>query len=566
MKNVIKLSFLLGLALLTSACNDSSKSDQQTSEFNSIIYKDIEFEMPIIAEPTFAKNQSNIVDFGAIGDGRTLNSEAFAKAIEKTVSLGGGKVIVPKGVWLTGPIYLKSNINLEVQEGALILFSEDKSLYPLIETSFEGLNTVRCTSPIYSKNETNIAITGKGIIDGNGKYWQMVKRVKLTVAQWKKKVQSGGITQGDRWYPSEQFLKGEKMAEMNVPTELKTISEFEQIHDFLRPVMVSLVNCKTILLDGPVFQNSPAWNIHPLMCENLIIRNLTVRNPWYSQNGDGIDIESCKNTVLYNSTFDVGDDAICIKSGKDKDGRERDIPTENLIIKKCVVYHGHGGVTVGSEMSSGVKNMHVSDCLFMGTDVGLRFKSKRGRGGVVEGVYISHVSMVDIPTKAISFNMYYGGKSMSELIGDGDDKIKKTTEVFEVNEETPVFKDIYINDIVCKGADQAIYLQGLPEMKLSNVHLKDIHIKATKGLSCLDTKDVTLENITLITEELPVATIYNSENVTINNLVFDEKISSVLEISGTDSKQISVMNTKFMDKEKQVSLTNGANKAEVTIK
>src|SRR5690606_35184650 len=183
------------------------------------------------------------------------------------------------------------------------------------------------------------------------------------------------------------------------------------VKDFLRPVMVSLVGCNKVLLDGPTFQNSPAWNLHPLMCSNVILRNLTVRNPWYSQNGDGVDLESCKNVLIYNNTFDVGDDAICFKSGKNEDGRKRGMATENVIVKNNVVYHGHGGFVIGSEMSGGVKNVHVSNCTFLGTDVGLRFKSTRGRGGVVENIYISDIDMTNIPTESIRFNMFYGGNA-----------------------------------------------------------------------------------------------------------------------------------------------------------
>lgn len=559
----IQLGILIGLMgiLLSCNCNTECNNTVDNEAFN--VYADVEFDMPEIAAPVFADNKAVITEFGAKGDGRTLNTDAFANAIAKVASQGGGKVIVPKGIWLTGPIVLKSNINLVVEEGALVLFSTNKDLYPLIETSFEGLNTVRCMSPIYGKNLENIAITGKGVFDGNGQAWRLVKKSKLTESQWNKLVNSGGITIGDKWYPSEQFIKGEKMASMNVPTELTTIEDFEQIRDFLRPVMVSLISCKNVLLDGPVFQNSPAWNVHPLMCENMIIRNISVRNPWFSQNGDGIDIESCKNTVLYNSTFDVGDDAICIKSGKDKDGRDRAMPNENLVVKNCIVYHGHGGVTVGSEMSSGVKNLHVSNCMFMGTDVGLRFKSKRGRGGVVEGIYISDVYMTNIPTKAISFNMYYGGKSMSEMAADGDDQMKKAEQIPAVTEETPVFKDIVIKNVVCEGADQAIYLQGLPEMKLSNVHIENVNIRAKKGLSCLDTENVTLKNVSLITDKEPVVTIYNSKNVSIDGFEMVDGASNAMTIMGKANKDIKVSNSSI-SKDK-IDFTAGADISTVTI-
>ena len=161
--------------------------------------------------------------------------------------------------------------------------------------------------------------------------------------------------------------------------ELKTDSQWLAIKDYLRPVMISLVDCKNIKLQGVLFENSPSWNIHPLQCENLMIDGIFARNPAYAQNGDGIDVESCKNVLLVNSTFDVGDDGICIKSGKDEEGRKRGMPSENIIVDNCKVFQGHGGFVVGSEMSGGVRNISVNNCQFLGTDVGLRFKSNRGR-------------------------------------------------------------------------------------------------------------------------------------------------------------------------------------------
>jgi len=285
------------------------------------------------------------------------------------------------------------------------------------------------------------------------------------------------------------------------------------------------------------------------MCENLTVRNIDVRNPWYSQNGDGLDIESCKNSLVYNCTFDVGDDAICIKSGKDKSGRDRGIPTENVIVKNCVVYHGHGGVTVGSEMSGGVKNMHVSDCTFIGTDVGLRFKSTRGRGGVVEKIYISNVDMVKIPTNAISFNLYYGGKSVSEMLADQDNNKAKEA-VPEVTEETPQFKDISIRNISCKGAYQAIYLQGLPEMNLENVNLENLTMEAQNGLLCMDADGVTIKNLDLTASEYPAVTFYNAKNVSIEGLKISDSEEVLVSVNGekTENVNIELVTDKKSDK------------------
>ena len=452
----LKLTSVFLIVLISAFAN--GQTGIKTAKENDL-YKGIEFQMPKVKEPVIPAYSVSITEFGAKSGGQLLSTKAFADAISAASKKGGGRVIVPRGIWLTGPITLKSNVELYTETGALVLFSNDKTLYPLVETNFEGFSTTRCTSPLNGKNLENIAITGNGIFDGSGDAWRQVKKEKLTEAQWKKLVASGGLVSenGKTWYPSQQFIDGEKLAEMNVPRSLKTLGEFEKIKDFLRPVMVSLVSCKKVLIDGPTFQNSPAWCIHPLLCEDLTVRNTTVRNPWYSQNGDGIDIESCKNSIIHDSNFDVGDDAICIKSGKDKEGRDRGIPNENLIVKNCTVFHGHGGVTVGSEMSGGVRNMHVSNCTFIGTDVGLRFKSNRGRGGVVENIYISNVEMINIPTQAISFNLYYSGKSSSEDLAEGDKgKIEK---LLPVTEETPQFKNIFIRNVNCKGALQGILLR-----------------------------------------------------------------------------------------------------------
>lgn len=506
------------------------------------IYRDLEFDMPQVIEPRIPNNAASITDFGAVGDGLTLNTDAFRKAIEAVTLKGGGTVVIPRGIWLTGPIILKSNIRMHADDGALIVFSPDKSLYPLIETSFEGYNTVRCISPIYGKDLENIAFTGKGIWDGSGEAWRPVKREKVPPPMWKDIVNSGGVVSDDGkiWYPSESYRRAQEMSEMNVPVQAATMAEYESMKDFLRPVMVSLTGCKKILIDGPVFQNSPAWCIHPLMCEDLTVRNITVKNPWYSQNGDGIDIESCRNVLLYNSSFDVGDDAICIKSGKNEDGRERGMPTENLVIRDCTVYHGHGGVTIGSEMSGGVRNVSVAGCTFMGTDVGIRFKSNRGRGGLVENIWFKDIMMTNIPTQAISFNLYYGGLSVSEMLAEGKNVETTGGVIPPVTEETPYFRNISMKNIMCRGAQQAIYLQGLPELNLENVTLEDIDMTAENGMTCIDLKGLTINNMRLVTENNPLLRFINSSDVDIRGLIVGETTEGLIDIFGEGSHGITI--------------------------
>lgn len=527
---------LFSLAMAIMLCLGSKNVNAQNASYDT--YANVEFKMPKVNEPVIPANVVNLKDFGAVNGGYVLNTKAFADAIDALSKKGGGKLIIPPGIWLTGPIILKSNIELHAQTGALIKFSTDKTLYPIIETSFEGINTWRCISPIYGKNLENIAFTGNGVWDGSGEAWRQVKKSKLTDEQWKKFVASGGVLNAkkDSWYPSEQYLKGANGADQNIRHDLKTKEDFEAIHDFLRPVLVSIQNSKRVLFDGPVFQNSPAWNIHPLLIEDLIVRNVTVRNPWFSQNGDGLDVESCKNVIIENSSFDVGDDAICIKSGKDKDGRDRGVACENIIVKNNIVYHGHGGVTVGSEMSGGVKNLHVSNCTFMGTAVGLRFKSTRGRGGVVENIFISDVFMTDIPSQAISFDLYYGGKSIAETVAEGGNTV--TTKLVPVNEETPQFKNITIKNITIKGAQQAVFLQGLPEMNLENIEISNLIAKSEKGFSIIDANGIKISNAQLDIQAKNAFEIYNTKNLSLKNIEFNPTSSNTITINGEASKNI----------------------------
>ncbi len=500
-------------------------------------YEDLPFEMPLIAPPVFPNNKFNIVDFGAIGDGMTKNTEAINRAISMCSEKGGGKVVVPVGIWLTGPIEMKSNVNLYLEKGAFIQFTKDFDDYPLVQTTYEGTEQYRCKSPISGINLENIAITGFGVIDGGGDAWRYVKKSKLIAAQWKELVTSGGVVDNkNQWWPSTQAMNGQRVLDSLQKANGKlTKEDYQKVRDYLRPVMVNFVKCKNILLEGVTFQNSPAWNIHPLMSENIILRNVTVRNPWYSQNGDGIDVESSKNVIIYDSKFDVGDDAICMKSGKDNFGRKRGIPTENVIIADCIVYHGHGGFTIGSEMSGGVRNIKVTNCNFIGTDIGLRFKSTRGRGGVVENIYIDHIYMKDIPTEALSFNMYYGGQAPTEDIPLAE-KLKNR-KVLQVDETTPQFRNIFLNDIYCIGAKDAVIIQGLPEMKIKNIVLNNVVMTSDRGVSIFDADGVQLKNTKIISHE-PVIKIFQSKNVSIDNFDTDFSLNQIIKLEGDETGNI----------------------------
>jgi len=508
------------------------------------VYKDLPFNMPKVMIPVFPDNKVNILDFGGKPDGITLNTAAFEKAMQSLSQKGGGTLIVPKGVWFTGPIVFRSNINLHLEKGALILFSPDFDLYPLVKTVFEGSDTRRCQSPISGRNLKNIAITGEGSINGSGEAWRPLKKAKVTESHWKKVVASGGVVKGDSWYPSEGALKGAEMSDMNVPASNLTEEEWLEIKDFLRPVMVNFVECKNVYLQGVLFENSPAWNIHPLMCENVIIDGIFSRNPAYAQNGDGLDLESCVNSIIVNSLFDVGDDGICIKSGKDKQGRLRGRPTENVIVDNCKVFQGHGGFVVGSEMSGGVRNISVRNCQFLGTDVGLRFKSTRGRGGVVENIYISDIYMFNIVTDSFLFDLFYGGKSASEALEDSDMVVREDT-LYPVTEETPVFRNIFVKNLVSRNARRAMFFNGLPEMKVSNIQIENVYVTSTYGAELNNSKDIAFKNVYIQPALGPVLILNNVENFKAENFTFPGNLQNPVELKGNSNKDIIISNKRL---------------------
>lgn len=411
----------------------------------------------------------SLADSKIKGDGRTKHTEKIQQAINDLSEKGGGKLVVPAGTWLTGPIKLKSNINLHISKGAILLFSPDINDYPIIKTTYEGQPAERHQSPITAENCTNIAITGQGIIDGNGQAWRPLKKEKVTNSQWKRLTGNGGFfRRPDLWAPAEK--------------------------DLARPVMVHLLGCKRILLEGVIFQNSPAWNIHPELCEDFIMDGVDVRNPSYAQNGDGLDLESCKNCIIVNTTFDVGDDGICLKSGKDEAGRKRGKATENVLIDGCTVYASHGGFVIGSEMSGGVRNIKCSNCQFAGTDIGLRFKSCRGRGGIVENIWVEDIAMINILADAIRFNLYYGGKSAVEELEDGT-KRPARIEPEELSEKTPSFRDIHVKNITCTGANRALYFNGLPEMPVKRITLENVHIASDEPGELVYCEDISMKNV-----------------------------------------------------------------------
>lgn len=522
--------------------------------------------LPVIQQVKIKKDTTSIIAFGARGDGLTLNTTNINKAIASVSKKGGGVVLIPSGLWLTGPIELKSNVNLHLKRDAILQFTDDFNQYKLVEGNWEGQPAWRNQSPISGTNLENIAITGSGIIDGNGGAWRMVKKDKLTETQWQKLVASGGSVSedGKLWYPSQKTVKGSKTKNAGVIVPGKTAADYDDIKDFLRPNLLVLTSCKKVLLEGVTFQNSPAWNLHPLMCEDLTLRNLQVKNPWFAQNGDGVDIESCKNVLIEGSTFDVGDDGICIKSGRDESGRKRGMPTENVIVRNNIVYHAHGGFVIGSEMSGGAKNIWVYDCSFIGTDIGLRFKTTRGRGGVVENIYVNNINMIDIPGEAILFDMYYAAQDPVPLAGEKREAVKTVT--VPVTEATPQFKNFYIKDVVANGAEKAIFFRGLPEMNIKDIHLENITIQAKKGIEIIEASGVFLKNVNVITDDTnPIVHVQNGTNINIIGLQYKNGSELLFNITGEKTKGVKISGTDVSKAKKTSAFSDEANKTALEI-
>lgn len=443
--------------------------------------------------PIFKESYYNIKDYGAVSGGRVSNTNSINKTISAAYSNGGGHVVIPAGIWLTGPIELKPGIDLHLEKGSLLLFDKNKEEYPLIITDYEGVKHIRTVSPISAHDAEDIAITGDGVIDGNGHLWRVCKEFKFTKRQWDKITSKCPDTvfqtkEGGVWFPTKSAYEGYKMGEpdLNMPDALEKAAPY---YDFYRPVMVDIIGCNRVLVEGVTLQNSPAWNLHPIFCKNVTIRDAYIRNDAFAQNGDGLDLESCSKVEVYGVKFAVGDDAICMKSGKNSEARKIEIPTEDVYIHDCVVYNAHGGFVVGSEMSRGVRNVKVSDCTFMGTDVGIRFKSAVGRGGIVENIDIENINMTEITGEAIIFTMGY--------ILNTFNKTESEQKCSVCSEDIPEFRKISIKNVNCLGASIGLKVEGLNEMPIHDITLENVNIMADKGYKVVNGENIILKNVNI---------------------------------------------------------------------
>ena len=450
-------------------------------------------EKIIVELPSFKDKNYNILDFGAKSDIEFNNKMAIQEAIDTCSNNGGGIVIIPNGFYLTGPIELKSNVNLHLDDNAYVLFTKSKEEYPLQFTDYEGQRRIRALSPISANNCHDIALTGNGIMDGNGHLWRGIKKFKLTSKEWdrclKKSQYVIDTKEGGIWCPTKSYYEGVLKGEpdYSLPNALELASEN---YDVYRPVFVSFKNCERVLIEDITLQNSPAWNVHPLYCNNFTMRNAKIKNKFSAQNGDGIDLESCTNCEIAGTIFEVGDDGICLKSGKNKEARKIKAPTKNVWIHDCKVFDAHGGFVVGSEMSRGISNVLIENCIFAGTDIGVRFKSAMGRGGVVEDITIRNIQMNNIINEAIIFTMGYVLVNIEDEHENKEEKLD--------SEDIPEFKNIIMENINVSGCETAIKINGLKEKPIHDLSFNNINIKANKDIDISYAENINFNNVNIL--------------------------------------------------------------------
>lgn len=414
---------------------------------------------PLPTPPTFSGNRVSIRDHGAVEGGDTLNTQAIAQAIESCHSAGGGQVVIPAGIWLTGPIHLRSHINLHLEKGAELRFSQNPDDYlPVVYQQRGGIRCHNYSPFIYAHRCHNIAITGEGILDGQGSTWWPWKHKQPGMVH----LFEANVSQ----LPVEQRVYGTPGHGVRPP--------------FLQPL-----ECRDILIEGVTFRNSPSWTVHPVWCENITIRNISILNPVDAHNTDGIDPDGCRNVLIEHCHVDTGDDGICLKSGRGPDAWEVGTPCENILIRHCTIKSAHGGIVIGSEMAAGVSNVLAHDCQCDGTDVGIRLKTRPGRRGYIRNVEATRISMRNIRLDAILITMRYAGEKLDIDPGGLVD--------------VPQVHDILVRDCDCESAAQAIRLEGLPGHPLRNITLENIRITANQGILTEEVEGLHCSNLHIVT-------------------------------------------------------------------
>ena len=477
------------------------------------------FEDPLqITETFFPDRICNILDYGATVGGKTKNTQSFEKAISDCSAAGGGHVVVPAGTFLTGPIKLKSNIDLHLEKDAEVIFSTDFSDYlPVVFSRFEGIEYYNFSPPIYSRNALNIAITGEGTFNGQGRAW------------WNLRI----FSNIDGLYDS---------AEEEVPVKDRVYGDTNK---GLRPSFAQFINSQIILLDGVTFVDGPMWTVHPVYSKNIIIKNIKIKTA-QGPSTDGIVIDSSRNVLVENSHFSTGDDAIAIKSGRDKDGRRVGLASKNIVLRNCQVDEAHGAIAIGSEISGNVENVYAKDFIIKRVQYGFRIKSNMQRGGTAENIWIENLSAENVTEALIQLNTDYEKKYI------------------DYEDFPPEFRNINITDVFCNKTIDSINIIGQPESTLENINLKNIQIaKARKGALIENANDIELSQVSMANKNEPAFTLKDSKNIKIENSTCNSQHKTCLSISGKNTSNIKLVGDDFKKDNKNVLLSPEVDKSQL---
>lgn len=466
-----KINVLIALIVLTMSCTSAYaiQDEKKWAEIYEIIDN--------INTPNFPDVSYSITDFGAVGDGQTLNTQAINKAIEVCSANGGGIVIVPKGIFLTGAVHLKNDVNLHLTDNATLKFSTNPADYlPLVHTRWEGNDVMNYSPLIYANGQTNIAVTGKGVLDGSGSneaWWP-----------WKGKKQYGW----KEGTPSQLDASvGRSILDTWEKSEAPLFERRAGDGYYLRPQFVSVINCYRFLLEDVKIINSPFWVVNPILTKDIIVRGIHIES--LGPNSDGCDPESCKNVLIENCIFDTGDDCIALKSGRNSDGRKPNVPVENVLIRNCKMLEGHGGVVLGSEISAGCKNIFAENCEMSSPDLdrAVRIKTNSHRGGTTDGVYIRNIKVGQVKDAVVRINCSY------DLGSEGHE-----------GEFPPMVRNVYISDINADmtGKTQAKYGLRLVGIKgknaVENIYISNCNFNGVDKISDIkNIKNLNLENVVI---------------------------------------------------------------------
>lgn len=418
-----------------------------------------------ISAPVFPDQEFNILNFGAMGNGNFDCTEAISQAILLCHNSGGGRVIIPPGDYLTGPIHLKSNVNLNIQKDATLLFSTDYDAYlPVVLTRFEGVECMNYSPLIYAYEAENIAISGSGTVNGqasNSIWWP-----------WAGKAEYGWNSSITSQFDDRDSLF--QMGEAKIPVEKRIFGK----NHYLRPNFIQFYKCRSILIDSITVINSPMWEIHPVLSENIIVQNIVIKS--HGPNNDGCNPESSKNILIQNCYFDTGDDCIAIKSGRNGDGRRINVPSENIIVRNCTMKDGHGGVVIGSETSGGVRNVYVENCTMDSPHLerALRIKTNSLRGGIIENIFMRKVTVGEVSDAILRINFNYE---------NGD-----------AGAHTPIVRNVSMSEVTSQKSLYVLALDGYERSPITNINITDCNFEGVREKNIVNhVKDLKLKNISI---------------------------------------------------------------------